>query len=336
MPVTFGAIRWDAWYGNDPTYNSFQTAATFSDITPTDWRSRAPLHANLSDPITWADSQATFDNEINIAANSGLDYWVYLTYRAPDAGHMNAGLAYHLASSIKDKMKFALMRQANDFGTTGNYNAQINDTVTYMQNSAYMTVNGRPLLYVYFNANDIANFWGGANANFAEMVTALRAAVVAAGMQNPYIVSVGGDLTSTATYGVDAVSNYITHIPSTPGAPYASLDLQAQADWTGLLTASTIVPICMVGWDPRPRRQHPESWADSSGTTWVVTPTLSEFTAHLVAAKNYIRNNPTRCPAQTALVYAWSEYDEGGVMPGPTVGDSSGSLSQAFGLAKGV
>lgn len=335
MPVTFGAIRWDAWYGNDPSYNSFQTAATFTDTTPIDWRSRAPAHANLlTTPIIWADSQATFDNEINVAANGGLDYWVYLTYASPDAGHMNQGLAYHLASSIKDRMKFALMRQANDLGTTGNFTTQINAVVAYMQNSAYMMSGGRPLLYIYFNPTDIANFWGGSSANFVAMITALRAAAITAGLQNPYIISVSGDTSSNVTYGTDAVSNYIGPIPSTPGAPYTVLDAAARDYWSTGLTASAIVPICMVGWDPRPRRQHPESWANSSGTTWIVGPTVSELAAHLMAARLYITIHQARCPAKTVLVYAWSENDEGGVMPGPTVGDPGGTLSQAFGLAK--
>lgn len=334
LPITFGAIRWDPWYGNNPAYNSFQTAATFSDVTPVDWRSRAPLHANLStSPITWADSQATFDNEINVAANGGLDYWAYLYYGASSATNMNGGLNYHLSSSIAGHMKFSLIALSDHLGTPASHATEINDIVSKMQNAAYMTVSGRPLLYVYILSSTVS-IWG-SNAGFASCLSDLRSAATTAGLQNPFIVSVGEgqDAASLATFGVDAVSGYGAAVPTGNGSTYASLDATVQSAWTARLTASSIVPPCMVGWDPRPRNQAPESFATAE-SNWAQTPTVSEFTSHLVAARNYIINNPARCPALTALVYAWSEYDEGGVMPAPTVGDPAGTLSQAFGAAK--
>lgn len=270
-----------------------------------------------------------------MAAANGIDYWAYLYFGASDTSNMNAGLAYHKASSIASKVKICLMPAANLLGTTASHSAQIADLITTIVNPNYMLVGGRPLIYIYMNSTDIATNWGGVNANFAAFISDLRAAVIAAGLKNPFVTTVGsgGDRTSLATFGVDAVSNYTGLIPTGNGSTYASMDLATRQWWDTALTASAIVPICMVGWDPRPRNQDPESFATAEAN-WVVTPTLSEFTTHLKAARTYTGQFPWRCPAKTVLVYAMTEYDEGGVMPGPTVGDPAGTLGQAFAAAK--
>lgn len=249
-----------------------------------------------------------------------------------DASNMNAGLNYHIASSIASRVKICLMTSSGHLGTTGNSTSQINDLVSKFQNPNYMMSQGRPLLYVFVTTQDITNLWGGSNSNFAACLSALRIATVAAGMQTPFIVTMAPDSANMATYGEDAVSQYTGAIPTVDGGTYQTLASAVQAGWTTQLTAPSIVPICMTGWDPRPRNQHPEDFATIE-PNWFIAATLSELTTHLKAARTYI-DNSGRCPARTALAYHWSEFDEGGPGPAPSVGDPAGTLSQAFGLAK--
>ena len=334
VPVTFGAIRWDAWYGTNANIAD-QTAATLSWTSPIDYSARSPAHANQStNPQTWGDNQTTFDAEITAAVTGGLDYFIFTTGTANNFG---AALAYYMASSKKNQIKFCSMASSNNMGSTGNFTTQINAIVTTMGDTQYMKVNGRPLLFIYMSTTDIANFWGGSNSNFVTMITALRAAAITASLLSPYIVTMGGggdDHTSTATFSVDAVTNYAVAIPTGVGAPFATLAAGAESYWTTVLTASAIVPICMSGWDPSPRNQHPESFASYEGANWFIAPQISDLAVHLTAARRYIQNNRARCPANTAIVYAWNEYDEGHSVISPTVAEPTGSVARAFNVAK--
>ena len=331
LSISHGIIRWDSWYG--ASGNALVTANEVSVQYPT-WLSRAPSHCNTgTNPVTWGDTQATFDNELNVAAACLIDYFVYLRYASGDP--LNSGYNYHMASAKKSSMKFCWMVQANRMGSTGSFSTQVSDVVTAMQDSQYMKVLGnRPILYIYVDTTDLATFWGGSDSNFAAMIASIRSNAISAGLANPYIVDAGpGAYSSNAgltAWGIDAASDYAAPVPAGLDQPYATLDSTVRAYWDNHYTASTIVPNCMVGWDARPRR----ILNNQTPTAWFETATLGAFTAHLQAARSYIRNNPARCPAQTILTYAWNECTEGGVMPCPTIGDPAGTLARAFAAAK--
>lgn len=332
IPITHGVIRWDSWYG---TGGSNDTTALEASAQYPAWLFRAPLHVNSgTNPVTWGDTQATFDNEINVAANNGVDYFAYLRY-GPISPELDRGYNYHMASSIKGRMKFCWMVQANRMGSTGSFSTQVAELVTVMQDSQYMKVlTNRPLVYMFVGTTDLANFWGGSDSNFAAMIASVRTNAASAGLGDPYFVDVGpGAYSSNAAitaWGMNAVSDYNTAPISALNQAYALLDQQTQAYWLAHFKADTMVPNTMVGWDPRPRKIQ----QNATITSWYQTPTLGEFTAHLQAARNFIRNNPAKCPAQTVLTYAWNEFTEGGVMPAPTFGDPSGTLARAFAAAK--
>lgn len=334
--ISHGVIRWDPWYGNTAGYNSLHTAATFSDVDPVDYRDLAPAHADITNPtITWADSQSTFDNEINVAADGGIDYFAYLRYKSPDAGGMNVGYDYHLTSSVGSRVGVVVIRQADDMGTTGNFATQVSEQVTIMQNAKYYRQQGRPLMYLYIDENMLGDYWGGSFANLAAAMASIKSTAVGAGLPEPIIVSMGAGASriNPTGMGCDACSNYISRVPDGLPSTYESFMNYGSSDWDSY--SSTMVPITMVGWNRSPRVQHPEPWAvGATLDKYTETPTVAQFAAHLMQARKYIRDNPVRCPYKTVLTYAWNECTEGGQMPCPTIGDPAGTLCRSFAMAK--
>lgn len=340
IAVSHGVIRWDAWYGNTAATPAFYTARTYDTITPVNYQAKAPLHLNQgTSPVTWADSQSTFDNEITVAKNGGIDYFAYFRYDPVVSGgiyaSMNTAYNYHLSSSIGNQVGAVMIRQANDLGTTGSFATQVANCVTIMQGSKYYLQNGRPLMYVWVDSADIAGYWSGSFANLATCIASIRSQAIAGGLANPWIVSMGAGAptTTTASLGVDACCNYLGPIVAGLPSTYADFDANIRTYWDTF--TNQMVPITMVGWDNRARVQQPEPWATGLTTTArTTTPTLAQFASHLMAARAYVRANPVRCPLKTVLTYAWDECDEGGQMPCPTVGDPSGTLSRSYAMSK--
>lgn len=336
VTISHGCIRWDAWYGDSEDYASFYTARCFDDITPVNYRNQAPAHLNQNtSPVTWADTQTTFDAEINAAADGGIDYFAYLRYRTNNTQNLNAGYNYHLASSVGARVGMAMIRQADDLGTTGNYATEVAEVVSLIGHARYYRLGGRPLLFLYIDANMLVDYWGGNFSNLATAVNAIRTAALAAALPNPIIISMGegASRVDPSSMGCDACSNYIGAVPDGLPSTWEEYMNYSAADWDTY--SDTMVPITMVGWDKRARAQQPEPWVDDPTVTKrVEAPTIAQLATHLMQARKYIRDNPVRCPFKTVLTYAWNECNEGGLMPCPTVGDPAGTLSRAFGMAK--
>ena len=77
-----------------------------------------------------------------------------------------------------------------------------------------------------------------------------------------------------------------------------------------------MVPLVNAGWDGRPR-QYPG--------VWFLPPTPAELAANLRGAFDWIRANPETAKADTVLVYAWNEHDEGGWLC-PTTAEGAARL----------
>ena len=68
-----GAIRWDAWQENGDI-----RATVERTLGPSHWHYRLPFFARITGSNSVAingNSQAIMDQEINYAANAGIDYW---------------------------------------------------------------------------------------------------------------------------------------------------------------------------------------------------------------------------------------------------------------------
>lgn len=326
----FGAIRWD---GVHATGGEATTVA--NALSPAQWHERAPFWATekAANLIQLTPTQAGMDAEIAAAVAGGLDYWAFLLYdRAGPDGEMMKGYDLFQSSENKDDINWAMIRNTKDWGATGDFAVEVAEAVAQVSQSNYQMVQGnRPLVFVYgANLND----WGGSWANLKVAIDAFRADVQTAGLGNPYIVvmpSLGSAAAAMKSgLGADAATLYARGSNAIEGS-YADLRAQCEAYWPTLAaSAGQIVPLCMAGWDRRPRIARP---TPSQATTqrayfglrlYSAQPTPAEMAAHVEAALNYVLANYSACPADAVLCYAWNEFDEGGWLC-PTLGDPTGA-----------
>lgn len=330
-----GAIRWDAWYGNEAETPGRSVSRTLS---PNEYHARAPFWTTevATNLLEWSPTQTTMDQEIAFAAAGGIDYWAFLLYPRATLPSMMIGFDLYQASADKADVKWAMIRQDTDMGTTGNYATQVAEMVAYCQQSNYQKVlTTRPLVYI-LDAGGIAANFGGSNANFKAAIDAFRSAAQSAGLGDPYVCLLQYTTALRVTLAADAQSYYALSGQSAPKQPYTTLDSYLRTVWAALaVSVGKTIPLCEAGWDQSPRRFRPVPWEIASvrpgfGTDRrTLAPTNPELVAHVQAGLDYVAANPSVCDADTLLIYAWNEFDEGGWLC-PTLGDPTGSRLTAL------
>ena len=311
--VLIGAIRWDAWQEN----SHVQVAAEKS-LSPSHWHDRLPYFAKVTGPnsvVINGNSQAIMDQEINYAADAGIDYWAFCIY--PEAFGMSRGLQLYRSSSIKSRINFAINLQGGWIANeTEDWDAQLTRYVGYFKDPSYQKVLGnRPLVYLFTPVDTTLRFPNAAAV--AAAIHQLRAATTNAGLGSPYIVWQGWDASADFKimheYGLDAIGAYAVGWGSVNGEPYADLAAAAHRFWeSGKATGANVVPIVTSGWNNKPRYENPAPWAEGS-PEYNLPPTPPELADHLADALDWTRvNHAAATPANTVLIYAWNEHDEGG------------------------
>jgi hypothetical protein len=92
-----GAIRWDAWQENGDIQATVERT-----LGPSHWHYRLPFFAQVTGSNSVAingNTQAIMDQEINYAANAGIDYWAFCLY--PDDMGMSHGLHLYLTAQLR-------------------------------------------------------------------------------------------------------------------------------------------------------------------------------------------------------------------------------------------
>lgn len=215
------------------------------------------------------------------------------------------------------------------FNRQANYTAQM---VTYMGQSNYFTVlGGRPVYYIFVDVQPTsANGYPSGWATLASAITGLKNAATLAGIGVPYVVlmefSASGAFADYTSLGADAISSYTNFTWGT----YSGLVTSTENLWTAYAnTGAPFIPFAVMGGDTRPRNAFPASY-----NTPPLTPpfqaqnqaafppgTVAQRAAHAQDCINFVANNPTKCPANAMIMYAWTECDEGGGCLIPTLGD---------------
>ena len=101
-------------------------------------------------------------------------------------------------------------------------------------------------------------------------------------------------------------------------APYATLVKKTETKWDEWSkTGSKVVPLVTAGWDRRPRVMNPVSWEGppkrSDEIEYCYAPPKPEELAGLLRdAIFWCARNSAAADANTILIYAWNEIDEGG------------------------
>ena len=317
--TSVGVIRWDAWL--DPN-EAWQDASNPSDtrtigkqmvdsLSPAQYRYRTPFFAKVlgANLITFPKyTQAIFDQEMRYAKEAGIDYFVYCWYADSDV--MSTARKLHATSKYRNDVKMSA------FWSIHGMNA---DTMEYMidclKQSYWYKVDGRPLVYIE-----------GANATTVYKVNKLRQACIEAGVGNPYLIGNAHMENCTPdivkNIGLDAISTYAVSLGNK--AEYSSLVTKEKAQWETWKSGGVeVVPIVTTGWNRDPRVEHPVSWeAGNSGQLGDYTKdaTAYEIANHLQDAIDF--NNKYQSSANTVLMYAWNEHDEGGWIC-PTIVDDN-------------
>jgi len=311
---TVGAIRWDAWFGNRNSVGE----AVHRSLGPTKWHDRLPFYAKvLGDDTVEIDGtpQSVIDREIEYAANAGLTYWAFVTY--PPDHELSLAMKRYLNSSIRTKLNFCLVTECGRWHDR----AFVDRIVTLMREPGYQrTPDGRPLLYLGFIDENGVKALGGEDG-FRKVVDGFRAAVTATGLPKPFIVIMDFDAKQGRKWmdalGCDAISAYAAGIENAV-VPYSRLAGNAERFWEGCrATGAQVVPIVMTGWDPRPRIEHPMPWGNPYGVhdgqvDRSERGTPETIADHLGNALHWMTEHRDAAQAQTALIYAWNEFDEGG------------------------
>ena len=321
-----GAIRWDAWHTptNGPEHGGRggPVRAMEASLSPRQYQHRAPFFAKaVSEDEVRIDgyTQAIVDREIAYAKGI-LDYWAFLLYE--EGNSMSQGLDLYLSSEHKQDMPFCAIASPNTFGNADMFRDRMQRIVRLVTEPSYLKVaGGRPLLYVFRVNEDWLNAWGGAESARA-LFEELRAAIRAAGHENPYLVIMNDTAESGKdmldVLGAEAITAYARSAGGVDGAPYADLTACARAFWEKCAaTGAGVVPLAMAGWDRRPRVEHPvpwETWQQPNAglEKYYASPTPEQLAEHLREAMTWTERHEAQCPAQAVIIYAWNEHDEGG------------------------
>jgi hypothetical protein len=325
-----GAIRWDAWVGDLPTYNSAGPTAVGRQVErtlgPAHWRDRLPFYARelSADAVEVRGAgQAVVDQELAYAAAAGLDYWAFVWY--PPGSGLDTARRRYLASALRSRMAFCLIyAHLTPFRTALRAPGELLDA--FGRPEYVRVLGGRPLLFFMARAATVPT--AAELAALRRDLEAVRNAAVAAGAGNPYVVGMGGRPASVRevvdALGLDAASAYAE--AGTGGVAFAELARAAERRWDAFREAGQrVVPWVTTGWDPRPRVEHPVSWTTVAADAWAQSGTPAEIAAHLERALAWTARYPAAAEAETLLVYAWNEFDEGGWLC-PTLRDGTARL----------
>jgi hypothetical protein len=197
-------------------------------------------------------------------------------------------------------------------------------------------------LFVNTSGNSLTTYFANSAANSQATFAYLRSQSIAAGAGNPYIMAMGNLSNFSADnppagkilIAADAVSSYVassvlqfaTGLPETM-ATLMTRNAQYWASSYQVGSGQKTVPMCMLGWDKRPRYELPGFSDGTSYIPWVghqqyyTRGTNAEIASNLQACINFIGSHQPICDSKIMLVYAWNECAEGGTAGVPTLTD---------------
>lgn len=333
-----GAIRWDAWYGNvpdsslpDPASRPGMESAKIPgpnpggeaarNLKPQRWEYRRPFfsreddHGNLLEIN--GNRQEVMDQEIEYAAEAGLDFWAFTVY--PEDCPLSWCLKKYLSSTQKEKIKFCFFLVCNSsYGRFVDDPAMQEYVLRSITEPTYLKVQGnRPVLYLGFVNDEIdQKLSGGFWRDFC-------AKVESRGLGKPYVIAARGRTPSflkkyIQKIGADAVGNYCITDGKAEGVPYQRItDLSEQWLKDCRKAGLNVSPLCMAGWDRRPRFMNPTSWEKwhKKGEfmeRYIQRGTPEEIASHIGRNVDFLKKSPNPDGVNLVLIYAWNECDEGG------------------------
>jgi hypothetical protein len=121
--------------------------------------------------------------------------------------------------------------------------------------------------------------------------------------------------------GADAISCYATtgkeNLPFAEVMPAKSITL-----WEDYASKKNVVPWICTGWNCRPRMETENPWMKYySDSTNCLDASPEDIRKFMISGIDWVRDHPGEAEANTVLVYAWNEFDEGYGAICPTLGE---------------
>jgi hypothetical protein len=167
-PATIGVYYFDGWSGKNP----------HADDPAHPWAKNAPTHLTKRfveefperEPV-WGwrnDSQEIMERQIDLAAENGVDFFLFCWYWKDNKGLININtienlslhksMELYLKAKNKHKVKFALLvanHQGSEIIGTENWQEAVKFWAQYFKDPQYITADGKPLV-VLFGTGDEA------------------------------------------------------------------------------------------------------------------------------------------------------------------------------------
>lgn len=303
-----------AWAVNAPTHLSKRLAYEFSDRKPIwGWRS---------------DAQSIVETQINLAAEHGLDFFLFCWYWKNNKGPINLSaiesdpkhtqLGMYLKAKNKNLLKFALLvanHQGSEIEGPDNWEAAARYWMKYFKDEQHVTIDGKPLV-VIFNSSGIDKM----------SIERMQEVAIENGFPG---LAIAGCSNPSQSVGF----THRTHYNIVPGYSagseehaYSELVEAHKSNWTGT-EQMPYIPEVTVGWDKRPW-EGPNGLGTVEG--WYYTGrTPQQVGSFIQDAIRWMDNNPTKTTKERMiLLYAWNEIGEGGYLV-PTAGDPEGEYLKA-------
>jgi hypothetical protein len=321
--VQVGAYFFDGWSGRN----------RHADNPDEPWAKDAPTHLTRRmieefperEP-TWGwrgDSQEIVEKQIDLAADHGIDFFLFCWYWRDNNGPINPeaieNLSLHtqmnmyLKAKNKDRIKFGLL-VANHGGSeirgADNWGKATEFWMKYFNDPQYVTLDGKPLV-VIFNSHGIDE----------KSMEQMQKVAKDNGMPGLSIAGCGNASVKGFTHR--------THYNIIPGYAdgseshkYSELVEAHKKNWSGS-EELPYIPEITVGWDKRPW-EGPDGLNQKEG--WYYPDrTPEQFESFINDAITWMNQHPEQTTKERMiLLYAWNENGEGGYLV-PTKGDPEGS-----------
>jgi hypothetical protein len=306
-----GVIRWDGWVGKKGEWKIGPILER--TLGPERFHYRVPFFGKITSKDSVSidgTTQEIMDREIEFAKDAGIDYWAYCYY--PDGCGLELARKNHQTSKNANDINWCvILGPSFEFDSGQDYSKSL--VADFARENYQKVLDGRPLIYLLH----------GSTFTRAGM-DSLRSMTVRSGLKTPYVVVMEWSAEKAAEYcskiGADALSCYAflgkDNLPFNEFIPKASI-----AKWEEYSLKKEIVPWISTGWNARPRMESENPWtiyyADSTNCQDASPEDIKNF---LVSGVEWTKSNPDKAKANTVLIYAWNEHDEGFGAICPTLG----------------
>lgn len=312
-----GAIRWDGWCGKK---GSWQIGPIVErTLGPERFHYRAPFFSNLKGKdsiLIDGTTQEIVDKEIAYAKSAGIDYWAYCWY--PDGCGLELVRKLHQTSAHANDVKWCVILGAFQANIYNSYGTTLVEDFT--RENYQKVIDGRPLIYLY-------------NSDLTRAgLDTLRSMIITKNLKTPYVVVMDWSADAAADYcnkiGADAISSYAS--VGKNDLPFSEImPSQSKANWESYAAKKEIVPWVSTGWNPRPRMESTNPWSQYySEATSCQDATPKDLKDFVASGMEWTKSNKNKAVANTLIIYAWNEFDEGYGAICPTLGTDGSPNTQ--------